>query len=156
MSTPMKKRPIGSIFVEKGFVTQDQLDEALREQQQSGQRLGEILVERGHISRIDLASVIGNQLEGLRLLQGGLATNAAPAVSAAAVAPVAPPAPDRSGEIAELERRLANQAETIDHLLDQVNELQAAVAAAEARAREPEAPTDAEPPRPAGLVVVDP
>jgi hypothetical protein len=153
MSTPMKKRPIGSIFVEKGFVTQEQLDDALRDQQRSGQRLGEILVERGHISRIDLASVIGNQLEGLRLLQGGLAANAAPA---AAVAPVAPPVPDRSGEIAELERRLANQAETIDHLLDQVNELQAAVAAAEARACEPEPPAAAEPAGPTGLVVVDP
>jgi hypothetical protein len=112
MSTPMKKRPIGSLFVEKGFVTQEELDDALREQKESGQRLGEILVERGHISRIDLASVIGSQLGELRVLRGGLAESTAQSV------------PDGAKEKAELEQRLANQAESIDQLLDRINELE--------------------------------
>jgi len=116
MSTPMKKRPIGSLFVEKGFVTQDQLDDALREQKQSGQRLGEILVERGHISRIDLASVIGSQLGELRLLRGGLAASNEQSN--------AQPVPDGGKEKAELEKRLATQAESIDQLLDRINELE--------------------------------
>ena len=116
MSTPMKKRPIGSLFVEKGFVTQDQLDDALREQKESGQRLGEILVERGHISRIDLASVIGSQLGELRLLRGGLAASNEQSN--------AQPVPDGGKEKAELEKRLATQAESIDQLLDRINELE--------------------------------
>jgi methyl-accepting chemotaxis protein len=143
MSTPMKKRPIGSFFVEKGFVTQEQLEDALRAQRESGQRLGEILVERGHISRFDLASVIGSQLGELRLLQGGLAqSKPEPAHELAR-------AREARDETAELERRLANQAETIDQLLDQVNDLNAALARAAAQLRE------AEPAAGEGLVVVD-
>ena len=116
MSEPLRKRPIGSLFVEKGFVTQEELEDALLEQRESGQRLGEILVERGHVSRIELASVIGDQLGELRLLRGGLAESNAQ------------PASDGGKEKAELEQRLANQAESIDQLLDRINELEEVLA----------------------------
>jgi chromosome segregation ATPase len=52
---------IGTIFVEKGLITQDQLDVALEEQQKTGNRLGEILVERFGVSRLDLASALAEQ-----------------------------------------------------------------------------------------------
>jgi len=120
MSEPLRKRPIGSLFVEKGLVTQEELDDALLEQRESGQRLGEILVERGHVSRIELASVIGDQLGELRLLRGGL-TDGKPAPSAQ---PEAGAGPDTT----ELEQRIANQAESIDALLDRINELEEVLA----------------------------
>jgi hypothetical protein len=120
MSQPLRKRPIGSLFVEKGFVTQEELDDALLEQRESGQRLGEILVERGHVSRIELASVIGDQLGELRLLRGGL-TEGKPEPSTQAAAAAGP-------DTAELEQRLANQAESIDALLDRINELEEVLA----------------------------
>lgn len=120
MSEPLRKRPIGSLFVEKGFVTQEELDDALLEQRESGQRLGEILVERGHVSRIELASVIGDQLGELRLLRGGLTDNKA----APPTQPVAEAGPDTT----ELEQRIANQAESIDALLDRINELEEVLA----------------------------
>jgi hypothetical protein len=121
MSQPLRKRPIGSLFVEKGFVTQEELEDALLEQRESGQRLGEILVERGHISRIELASVIGDQLGELRLLRGGLAESNAQPTSEAGKG-------DDGKEKAELEQRLANQAESIDQLLDRINELEEVLA----------------------------
>ena len=52
---------IGALFVEKGLITQEQLDVALEEQQRNGERLGEILVERFGVSRLDLASALAEQ-----------------------------------------------------------------------------------------------
>src|SRR4029078_12880131 len=44
----------GGIFVERGFVTQEELDEALVRQRQTGERLGEALVAQGVISKLAL------------------------------------------------------------------------------------------------------
>jgi DNA repair exonuclease SbcCD ATPase subunit len=125
---PRGKRPIGSLFVEKGMVTPAQLDEALERQKETGERLGEVLVELGYVSRIELASAIGDQLVELRLLQGGSGQQAAAPAAPAAPAASAPAAPDRSAELqAEIEtrdRRIANQSQSIDELLDRVNALE--------------------------------
>ena len=48
------KRRLGEILVERGFVSPDQLREALRVQYQEGKRLGEILVEMGALSMDEL------------------------------------------------------------------------------------------------------
>ena len=53
--------PIGEMFVEQGHLTPAQLDRALEVQRETGGRLGEILVERGYISRIDLAGALSKQ-----------------------------------------------------------------------------------------------
>jgi len=59
---PERARPkIGHIFVEKGFITTQQLEQALAEQAQSGKLLGEVLVELEMIDRLDLASALGVQ-----------------------------------------------------------------------------------------------
>ena len=57
-------RPIGELLVESGAITPAALDEALRQQQRTGQRLGEILIEAGQISWLALAQAIGDQAEG--------------------------------------------------------------------------------------------
>ena len=53
-STTPGKRRLGEILVERGFVSPDQLREALRVQYQEGKRLGEILVEMGALSMDEL------------------------------------------------------------------------------------------------------
>ncbi len=53
MSEPSKRR-LGEILVERGFVSAEQLREALRSQYQEGKRLGEILVEMGALTGDEL------------------------------------------------------------------------------------------------------
>ncbi|MEM2367757.1 MAG: glycosyltransferase [Candidatus Bathyarchaeia archaeon] len=52
--TASKRSLIGSILVEKGYITEEQLKEALEYQEKSGGRLGWILASLGYIRRIDL------------------------------------------------------------------------------------------------------
>ena len=54
-------RLIGAIFVEKGLVTQEQLERALQIQDDTNERLGEILVREFGVPRLDLASVLAEQ-----------------------------------------------------------------------------------------------
>jgi len=55
------KRQIGSIFVERGHISEEQLALALTDQQASGEKLGEILVANYGLSRLDLASALEEQ-----------------------------------------------------------------------------------------------
>jgi len=55
-------RRLGHIFVERGFVTQEELDEALERQRQTGERLGEALVAQGVISKFELAGALAEQM----------------------------------------------------------------------------------------------
>jgi hypothetical protein len=52
---------MGQILVGRGFITPDQLAEALRSQEQTGRLLGEICVERWELDRFALADAIGEQ-----------------------------------------------------------------------------------------------
>jgi chromosome segregation ATPase len=58
-------RLIGAIFVEKGLITEKELERALEVQKGTGTRLGEILVAQFGVSRLDLASVLADQWEAL-------------------------------------------------------------------------------------------
>src|SRR5438105_7254091 len=55
-------RPLGELFVERGLITQDELEEALVEQRETRKRLGTILVGRGLVSGPELTSVLVDQL----------------------------------------------------------------------------------------------
>ena len=52
---------IGEIFVERGHITHDQLEEALVAQAETGELLGEILVGRFGVPRVELAGVLAEQ-----------------------------------------------------------------------------------------------
>src|SRR5215475_14710567 len=54
-------RPLGELLVEKGLVTKDELEAALAEQSESGRLLGAILVERGYVSGPALAVALAEQ-----------------------------------------------------------------------------------------------
>ena len=66
---PQLRRPIGEIFLERGFVTRDDLDRALDVQRETGTRLGEVLVEQGSLTRLDLASALAEQWSSLQKLR---------------------------------------------------------------------------------------
>src|SRR5256714_9327476 len=55
-------RPLGQLFVERGLIAQDELEEALVEQRETRKRLGTILVSRGFVSGPELTSVLVDQL----------------------------------------------------------------------------------------------
>ena len=63
------RRPLGEIFVELGFISSDQLDAALDTQRETGARIGEILVEQGSLTRLDLASALAEQWSALQKLR---------------------------------------------------------------------------------------
>jgi len=76
-------RRIGTILVEMGSITGDQLEYALSEQSQTGRLLGEILVSSYGVSRVDLADALAAQWEEAK---GSPADDAA---TPAAIDPVA-------------------------------------------------------------------
>lgn len=55
-------RPIGQFLVERRLITEEELEQALTEQEETGGRLGEILVARGWISGPELAAAVSEQL----------------------------------------------------------------------------------------------
>lgn len=56
-----QKSRLGRLLVNRGFISEQQLDQALIEQAQSGLRLGELLVSKGWVSELDLARVLKQQ-----------------------------------------------------------------------------------------------
>ena len=58
----MRRRPIGQILVEKEAITEEELEAALAEQERSGRRLGEILIEQGRTSWLALARALAEQV----------------------------------------------------------------------------------------------
>ena len=69
----VSNRRIGALFVERGLVSESQLIVALELQQETGQQLGQILVERFGVQRAELAKVVAEHWA--RMGQGGDAAN---------------------------------------------------------------------------------
>jgi hypothetical protein len=67
-------RPLGELLVDKGLVTEVELAAALAEQSASGRLLGAILVERGFVSGPALASALAEQCGVELATQGGFGT----------------------------------------------------------------------------------
>jgi hypothetical protein len=93
----MRRRPIGQILVEKGEISEVDLEAALAEQERSGRRLGEILIEQGRTSWLALARAIAEQVLDIQN------ANATPEP-----APKAEPAPDPVKMVRELAERVAS------------------------------------------------
>jgi type IV pilus assembly protein PilB len=58
---------LGGLLVEKGLITQEQLEDALEERERSGNVLGHILVEFGFVSEEDILNVLAEHL-GMRTI----------------------------------------------------------------------------------------
>jgi hypothetical protein len=57
----LQKSQLGRLLVERKLIAEDQLEEAIRLQQSSGKRLGEILVEQGWVTQKQIASTLHKQ-----------------------------------------------------------------------------------------------
>jgi hypothetical protein len=73
-AVPEAPRRLGELLVEKGLLTDAQLDAALAEQEDSGRLLGEIIVDHGYVPMITLVNVLTEQLNGQLETQGGFGT----------------------------------------------------------------------------------
>lgn len=51
-------RSLGALLMERGLLTQSQLDQALEEQKRSGEKLGRILTSRGWVRERDILTVL--------------------------------------------------------------------------------------------------
>jgi hypothetical protein len=91
----MRRRPIGQILVEKQAITEEDLAAALAEQERSGRRLGEILIEQGRTSWLALARAMAEQV---------LDIQTAPSEPE----PEAEPSPDPVELVREMAEKLAN------------------------------------------------
>ena len=80
---------IGEIFVERGHITPAQLEEALATQAETGELLGEILVSRYNVPRVELAGVLAEQWATMER-GGGVAPNEPMAEAAAHYAAESP------------------------------------------------------------------
>jgi hypothetical protein len=83
------RRKLGELLVEEGFLSEEQLADALAEAQAGGRRLGAVLVERGILSGPALANVLADQQGGIVRTEYGIATGfrAHPAPQPGAAAP---------------------------------------------------------------------
>ena len=54
-------RPLGQLLVQRGLLSQDELEAALDEQERTGGKLGEILLRSGLLSRLALSSSLHEQ-----------------------------------------------------------------------------------------------
>ncbi len=54
---------LGTILVERGLITEQELDEAIREQKRTGERLDHILVRLGHVDADGVLEAIGRQFD---------------------------------------------------------------------------------------------
>ena len=64
MTEPQDRRPkeIGRVFMDRGLITEDQLQEALSESQRVGGLLGRVLVDLGYVTEADLVRALTEQV----------------------------------------------------------------------------------------------
>ncbi len=63
-SETIQSERLGAVLVEKNLITEEQLERALVLQEESGKRLGEILVAEFGVSRLEVAGVLSEQWAG--------------------------------------------------------------------------------------------
>ena len=139
-------RRLGDIFVDRGFVTQEELDQALARQRQTGERLGEALVAQGVISKFELAGALAEQMAAL---EAAAAEEAAEGTAAEATVHHLPTRPDEPSETAaapvlELvtsDRNGSEPTETVDPAAE-VTETRVAEEAPEHEPAEPAEPEE--------------
>ena len=124
--------PVGDALLELGLVSRDQIDSAHEVQRETGERLGEILVGQGVISRLELADALSEHWSSLTKLRAPGVVDAP--VEAAEAAPAQIPASELKAltdvvegvgarleeTIADRDRELTSQFERLSARLDEV------------------------------------
>ena len=63
MARNFKRVRLGEALVQDGFLTEEQLEEALTTSKSKGQKLGEYLMESGLVSEEEIAKVLSRQMD---------------------------------------------------------------------------------------------
>lgn len=95
---PDTRRQLGQIMVEEGFVTADQLQHALSEQNRTGQPLGKVLVDLGLVSPGAVANALAEQHGGLLRTEYGTSTGLREMAGRAAIRVEGAPPPQAPSE----------------------------------------------------------
>ena len=123
METAARRR-LGDIFVDRGLITSEQLQEALDHQRETGAKLGEVLVELGFVTRVALAGVIVEQWDELKVTTRGRKTaeaNERPSIGSSVVETALRERLEAlTAELADRDRRIAQQDATIAALLAKI------------------------------------
>jgi hypothetical protein len=81
-AAPGPWQPLGRLLVARGTITEQQLEEGLAEQRDNGRRLGDILVDRGHVAAVELVGALIEQhgleraTEGITIVSAELSPEA--------------------------------------------------------------------------------
>lgn len=59
----MMRRRFGEIMVDEGFITENQLEDALSQQAERAERLGETVVRLGFLTRVQRDEIVQIQME---------------------------------------------------------------------------------------------
>ena len=105
--------PLGELLVERGLLTREQLDEALVEQVQTNRPLGEIVVKRGWVPGALIGQALATQVGGLVKSEYGFATGFAPLPAPTAPLPSVASEPVASPE-EEFSAKLASLAAQLE------------------------------------------
>ena len=54
-------KKLGELLIEEGLLDKEKLEEALKQQKTSGERLGEVLVRLGRVTEKDIAKIVADQ-----------------------------------------------------------------------------------------------
>ncbi len=104
MQPAARWRPVGTVLVDNGSITQEQLDAALAEQRRTGKKIGEILIGTGAIDWLTLAHAIAEQAEDMNR---GTLPAAPPPPPVSPAEPPLSPAPPVSPPLVEATREPA-------------------------------------------------
>jgi hypothetical protein len=74
--TDTSRRSLGEIFVQRGLISEDDLEQALAEQFETKRRLADILVQRGLVTGSDLTSALNEQLAAFNVVDSHLGSEA--------------------------------------------------------------------------------
>ena len=118
------RRQLGRIMVEEGFLTPEQLDQAIVEQRRTSQPLGQVLVELGLASAGAVANALAEQHGGLLKTEFGVSAGLRPA----APAPAPAPEPDLRSLATPEEMQKRRLVGELDALRDQCASLRRGVA----------------------------
>ena len=122
---------IGRILVAAGLLTEEQLAQALEEQERTGKRLGEIVVQRGFMSGPALANALAEQHGGVLKTEygfasglGGVAVRRAAAETGASISPLRAPAPTPLPQLRTVDppARTASEPEPGNEVREEPNE----------------------------------
>jgi hypothetical protein len=90
-----ERPPLGQLLVERGLITEEQLDSGLAQQDWSGRPLGEVLIALGFVTEATIAQALATQHGGLIKTEYGFAMGFGPLATSSgddAPPPVSPPA----------------------------------------------------------------